>query len=346
MSAPVRGHRPSRFTFNIPSPVHVKQPKPQLPTKYPHHPAPPSSFLFRKHDILHRRKASTPHPIITQKPAATPHPAIANKLGFIDYSLSLQFSPSFSPSSCVISGVPLPDTPTSPTDSPVSEMRQRRWSVEMRRDSHDEDEQREEDEEEEDEDEEHNIMSPDMMSSSSCSFLSPLDSASSLDTPITSPPASVQPPANSKSSPRLLAPLVPVVAPHRRIHSDPLPASSTSPVSSLAFKLNLRPLFIPPSKGDNPIVMLSTDSPMPLCKLTARQYSYECDEQPSGAGQAAGAAVSELMHGRPTTLAECWYGRSEMMSPVSGASMMYMAAQQNKSQQLPFSNFYSATAVL
>ena len=354
MSAPLHGRRPSRFTFNIPSPAHAK-PQPQqqkMDAKYSHHPAPPPSFLFRKHDLARRRKVSTPHPIITQKPASTPHPYIKHKAAFVDYSLSLQFSPSFSPSSCVISDVSLPATPTSRTDSPMSDMRQRRWSAEMRRDSNDEDEERgeeEEEEEEEEEDDEQNILSPNIMSSSSCSLFSPLDSASSLDTPVTSPPSLLQPPQPncSSSSSATPAPTILVLPPHRRINSDPLPATTTSSVSSIVFKLHLRPLVIPASKADDSIVMLSAMSPIPLSQLTDRQYSYNYDdEQPSANNmKAAGAAgVDELLHSRPMTLAECWYGRSELMSPVHGAAMMYMAAQQNKSRQLPFSSFYSGTA--
>ena len=344
MSAPVRGRRPSRFTFNIPSPAHSTRQQPRKHDKHPQHPAPPPSFLSRKQqDGSRRRKVSTPHPIATKpSKASTLHPLLQHKkASFVDYSLSLHFSPSFSPSSCVISGVSLPNTPTSRTDSPTSDMLQRRWSVEMRRDSNDDDdEQEDDDEEEEEEGEEQNIMSPDVLSSSSCSFFSD----SSLDTPVTSPPASYQPPQHrqpsSSSSP---APTASAALPHRRVNSDPLPTASTSSVSSLAFKLNLRPLAIPASRADEAIIMLSALSPIPLCQLTDRQQSFEYDEQPNAAGSSAGAGVDELLHGRPMTLAECWYGRSELMSPVNGAAMMHMAAQQMKSRQLPFTSFLRPT---
>ena len=74
--------------------------------------------------------------------------------------------------------------------------------------------------------------------------------------------------------------------------------------------------------------MLSSMSPMLLDELTEQRYDYECVDHRDG--------VDELLNGQPMSLAECWYGRSEMMSPVCGAGMMYMAAQQNKSHQLPF----------
>ena len=348
MSAPLPGRRPSRFTFNIPSPAHHKlhqhqhqyQPQPPPPphAKYPQHPPPPASLvLLRQHDSLttagRRKKASTPHPLLSYKPA------------FVDYSLSLPFSPSFSPSSCVISGVSLPETPTSPTDSPMSDMRQRRWSMEMRRKCDDDDDEQgeEEEDEEEDEDEEQNIISPNVLSSSSCSFLSPAGSSSSLDSPTSPSPASLHSPLEHQ--PSFYVPPVPTVpagAPHRRLHSDPLPVPSTSSVSDVAFKLSLRPLVIPHSSSrDTPIVMLSTKQSLKLTQLTDRQCSYEWAEQSTGATapSATDAGLDELMYGRPMSLAECWYGRSEAMSPVSGAGMMYMAAQQNKANPMPFSQF-------
>ena len=329
MSAPVRGRRPSRFTFNMPSPKPVKQPK-QWSVKLAQHPAPPPSILARKLDTARRRRGSTPHPINTHKPIATPNPrrAVALKAAFIDHSLSLQFSPSFSPSSCVISDVPVPATPT---DSPISDMPQQRWSGEQRRDSTDDAEQAEEAEGREEQD----MFSPNCFSSSECSTFSPIDSASSLDTPVTSPLANIQPPLPTFSA----------APPHRRIHSDPLPASSTLPVFPLALKLKLRPLIIPASKSDESIYMLSALSPIPLDTLMDRQPSYECDEASSSAAQAVGgSAVSELLRSRPMSLAECWYGRSELMSPVSDARMMSTAAQQNKAGHMPFNQLYCRTA--